>query len=104
MKKKKYLQACLDQRRHFTPYVADCFGLLGEEAIAVNQRLAAKLAKKWKTPYTVTAGYVNARLSVAILRAVHQCIRGSRVPFRAQSTKRSTWDDGAGLYLFDCDR
>ena len=39
-KKKKYLQAYLEQRKHFSPYVVDCFGLLGKEAKAVNQWLA----------------------------------------------------------------
>ena len=103
-KKKKYLEACLEERRHFTPYVVDCFGSLGEEARAVNQRLASKLARKWRVHYSVTMGYVNARISVAILRAVQLCIRGSRVPFRDQGSKVSAWEDGAGLNLFQCDQ
>jgi hypothetical protein len=28
-KKKKYLQACLEQRRHFTPFVISTDGLIG---------------------------------------------------------------------------
>ena len=74
--------------------------MLGEEAISVNKRLASKLAVKWKSPYSATCGFVNARVSVAILRATHLCLRGSRVPFRHNSTKWSAWDDGAGLGLF----
>jgi hypothetical protein len=31
-KKKKYLQACVDQQRHFTPFVSSTDGLLGKEA------------------------------------------------------------------------
>eukprot|EP00978_Attheya_sp_CCMP212_P019477 scaffold54635_cov57-Attheya_sp.AAC.1 len=31
-KKKKYLQAYLDQRGHFTPFVSSVYGLLGKEA------------------------------------------------------------------------
>ena len=104
IKKRKYLEACLQQRRHFSPYVVDCFGLLGEEAIAVNQRLAAKLARKWNSSYSMTMGYVNARISVAIVRATHLCIRGSRVPFREATSKQSAWDDGSGLFLLDCAR
>ena len=101
-KKKKYLDACLKERKHFSPYVVDYFGLLGEEARAVNKRLAGKLAHKWKAAYSATCGYVNARVSIAIVRAVHLCIRGSRVPFRAASSKLPSWDDGAGLNLFEC--
>ena len=99
-KKKKYLEACLEQRRHFTPYVCDTNGLLGAEAEAVNKRLAGKLASKWRTPYSVTCGFVRARISVAILRATHLCLRGSRVPFRHASSKWSAWEDGEGLGLY----
>jgi hypothetical protein len=31
-KKKKYLEACLKQRRHFSPFVASTDGLLGKES------------------------------------------------------------------------
>ena len=99
-KKRKYLTACLEQRRHFAPYVCDVYGLLGAEAQAVNKRLAVRLASKWTAPYSATMGFVNARVSVAILRGVHQCLRGSRVPFRHECTKWAAWDDGAGLGLF----
>ena len=98
-KKKKYLEACLEERRHFSPYVCDCYGLLGEEAKAVNKKLAAKLASKWKAPYSATCGFINARVSIAILRATHLCLRGSCVPYRNASTKWAQWDDGAGLLL-----
>ena len=98
-KKKLYQARCFENRRHFVPYVCCVSGFLGKEAKAYNKRIAALLAEKWHSPYSVTCGYVNARMSVAILRATHLCIRGSRVPFRHASTKRSQWDDGAGLNL-----
>ena len=98
-KKNKYLESCLAERRHFSPYVCDCYGLLGAEAQAVNKKLAAKLASKWKAPYSATCGFINARVSIAILRATHLCLRGSRVPFRHNSIKWAQWDDGAGLLL-----
>jgi hypothetical protein len=44
--KKKYLQACLDQRRHFSPFVVSCDGVLGKEAKVVLQNLTGSLAKK----------------------------------------------------------
>jgi hypothetical protein len=35
-----------------------------------------------------TCGYVTARLSIAIVRATHLCLRGSRVPAFKISTRR----------------
>jgi hypothetical protein len=46
-KKKKYLEPCLEQRRHFTPLVVSTDGLLGREASTfATKRLAQKLAIK----------------------------------------------------------
>ena len=95
-KKKKYLSRCEEQRRHFAPYVVD-YGLLGKETIAINKRVASKLSSKWRTVYSVTCGFGNARISIAILRASHRCLRGSRVPFRHGIIMIAQWDDGAGL-------
>ena len=67
---------------------------------AFNKRIGSMLAEKWKSPYSAVMGFVNARVSIAILRATHLCLRGSRVPYRHISTKRSDWDDGAGLGMF----
>jgi hypothetical protein len=102
LKKKKYLEACLEQRRHFTPFICSVDGLLGREARTFAKRLAAKLAQKWQRSYSQTCGYVNARLSIAIIRATHLCMRGSRIPTSKISTKFPQWEDGAGLALFEC--
>ena len=85
-KKKKYLSRCEEQRCHFAPYVADCYGLLGKEAVAINKKIASKLSAKWINAYSVKCGFVNARISIAILRASHRCLREPRVPFRHGST------------------
>ena len=45
-KKKYYLQGCLNQRRHFSPFVISCDGVLGNEAKEVLQNLAGSLAQK----------------------------------------------------------
>ena len=34
-KKKMYLEACLQQRRHFSPFVASVYRLLGVEATVI---------------------------------------------------------------------
>ena len=62
--------------------------------------LAAKLAEKWDKPYSEVCGYVNARMSIAIVRATHRCLRGSRVPTGRMSSRLPLWEDKAGLGLF----
>ena len=99
-KKRKYLQACLDQRRHFTPFVCSVDGLVADEAKAVMKRLAGRLASRWSQPYSQVCGFLNARVAVALVRATHRTLRGSRVPASRISVRRPQWEDGAGLHLF----
>ena len=99
-KKKKYLEPCLEQRRHFTPFVVSTDGLIGKEAKATLQRLSARLAEKWGKAYSQVCGFVNARMSIAIVRATHLCLRGSRIPTSQMSNRRPQWEDQAGLSLF----
>ena len=49
-KKRKYRNACLNERRHFTPFVASLDGLLGVEAEATLKRVASRLTQKWQGP------------------------------------------------------
>ena len=79
-KKKIYLEACLQQRRHFSPFVALVDGLLGVEATANLKRIASRLATKWGQPYSKTCGYVKSRVAITLVRATHRCLRGSLVP------------------------
>ena len=101
-KKGKYLQACLKQRRSFVPFVVSTDGMLGYEANNLIRRLALKLAEKWSFPYSQVCGMVRARVSIAIARATHLCIRGSRIP-ASRMSRKVQWDDGAGLGLFETD-
>ena len=98
-KKKKYLQACLDQRRHFSPFVVSCDGLLGKEARSVLQNLAGRLSKKSGKSFSETSNFMKSRMSIAIVRATHLCIRGSRIP-TSRMSQHPQWEDGAGLSLF----
>jgi hypothetical protein len=50
--KKKYLGACLEQRRHFSPFVVSTDGLLGKEAKILLRKLSAMLEEKWERPYS----------------------------------------------------
>ena len=77
-KNRKYSSTCNYYRRDFIPFIASADGLLGLEATELLQLLSAKLAEKWNRPYPPVRGYINARISFALIRASHLCIRGSR--------------------------
>ena len=72
-----YLEACLQERRHFFPFVASVDGLLGVEATETIKRLASRLATKWKQSYSKTCEYVKSRIAITLVRATHRCIQGS---------------------------
>ena len=103
-KKRKYGKKCSEQRKNFTPFVFLIDGQMGEEAKSFVKRLSHMLSDKWQKPYSQIRGYVNAKISIACLRATHLCLRGSRVPTtficRRQQWEDRPWDDGAGLGLF----
>jgi hypothetical protein len=101
-KKKKYLQSCLEQCKHFTSFVISTDGLIGREAVELLKRLSLRLADKWERPYLVVRGFVSARMSIPIVRATHLCLRGSRVPL-SQISRSPQWEDRAGLSLFKTD-
>ena len=101
-KKSKYLQDCLKQRRSFVPFIVSTDGVLGYEADNLIKRLAQKLAEKWDLPYSQICGLVRARVSIAIARATHLCLRGSRTP-ASRISRRVRWEDGAGVGLFETD-
>ena len=99
-KKKMYLEACLQQRRHFSSFVASVDGLLGVKATATLKKIASLLATKWRQPYSKTCGYVNSRVAITLVRAAHRCLQGSRVPAHRISVQQPQWEDGLGINLF----
>ena len=98
--KRMYLVTCLQQRRHFSPFVNSVDGLLGVETTATLKRLASCLATKWKQPYSKMCGYVKSRIAITLVRATNSCMWGSRVPAHQISAQRPQWEDGAGINLF----
>ena len=60
-KKNMYMEACLQQCQHFSPFVASVDGMLGVEATATLKRIASRLVTKWRQPYSKMCGYVNSR-------------------------------------------
>ena len=99
VKKSKYLEPCFNLRWSFTPFVVSSDGLLGREAKNLLKQLSLRVADKWQKPYSVVAGIVRSRMSIAIIRASHQCIRGSRISFWSMS-KKIVWEDGSGTGLY----
>jgi hypothetical protein len=97
-KKKRYLQPCIEQRRHFTPLVFSVDGMMGSEAAAAAKCLASTLSTKWKRQYSEVCGFVRSRLSVALVRSMSMCLRNARDPTIRCS--RATWDTGSGLGLY----
>ena len=82
------LEACLQQRQHFSPFVALVDGLLGLEATATLKRLASRMATKWKQSYSKTCGYVKIRIAITLVHATHRCIRGSQLQMHRISVQR----------------
>ena len=61
-----YLEACLHQRRHLSPFVASVDGLLEMEATSTLKRIASRLATEWKQSYSKTCGYVKIRITITL--------------------------------------
>ena len=98
--KRIYLEACLQQRRHYPPFVASVDGFLGVEAEATLKRIASRLTTKWRQTYSRTRGYVKSRIDTTLVWATHRFIWGSRVPAHRISVQLPQWEDGSGLNLF----
>ena len=74
-KKNRYLQACLDRRRTFTPLVYSVDGMACKEARSFEKRIASLLADKWERSYSKLVGYVRGRMAKSILRSNNACLQ-----------------------------
>jgi hypothetical protein len=72
-------------------------GLIGKEVIILLKRLSSLLAEKWEKPYSVVRGYVNAQMSIAIVRATYSLLARLSYPYR--SDKRSRQDSASIVIL-----
>lgn len=77
-KKNKYLDACHERRKDFTPLVYSVDGMAGREAKAAEKRLASYLAHKWHRPYSQMVHYVKVRMALSVVRSNSLLIRGTR--------------------------
>ena len=87
-KKKMYLEACLQKRCNFSPFVASVDGLLGVEATATLKRIDSRLATKWKQSYSKACGYIKSWIAIILVRATHCCIPGFWVSAHQISVQR----------------
>jgi hypothetical protein len=76
--------------------------LVRRKAKELLKQLSLRLSDKWEQPYSVVRGFVNARISIAIVCATHLCLQGSRVS-ASKISRCFQWEDSAGLGLFRCD-
>ena len=58
-----YLQACLENRKNFTPMVYSADGIPGAEALAAQKRLSALLSYKLKREYSEMCGFMRETMS-----------------------------------------
>ena len=69
VKKTKYLKACLDQRRTFTPLAYKVDSMAGIKARAFEKRIASLLAVKWNREYSKLVGVIHVKMAMAVVRA-----------------------------------
>jgi len=89
---KEIFKSYENQRRHFTLFVVSTDGMYGFETRAFLKKLAKLLAEEWEKPYPTVRGFINARMSITLVRATNRCIRGSRIPATTFVGRRYCWE------------
>ncbi|KAL7532614.1 hypothetical protein ACHAXR_004744 [Thalassiosira sp. AJA248-18] len=96
-KKDKYLDACIERRRSFTPLVYSVDGMACSEAKAFEKRVTSLLAGKHGRTYSEMVGFVRQRMSLAVIRSNTLLLRGPR----NGRAFRPTVEDGAAFSAMD---
>ena len=65
----------------FTPLVLGINGRVGKECQLFLKHLAEKIAPKDGEQYNTVITWLRTLISFELLRSVHACVRGTRVPF-----------------------
>ena len=100
-KKRKYNQRVMDvEMGTFTPLEFGTNGGMGLSELVFLRTLANKLSSKNNEPYGSVISWLRIRLSFAILRTVHRCVKGSRYPFKSREVSEDFTLAVAGLYLY----
>ena len=99
-KNKMHLEAWLQQRLHFFPFVPSVDGLLGVEAADTLKSIAIRLARKWQQPYSRKCIYAKNSIVITLVQSTHRCIRGSSVSSHRISIQVLQWEDSSSLNFF----
>ena len=78
-KKSKYQGPCDSRRESFYPFVASVDGMFGPAANQLIDLLSVKHSEKYQLHLSQSTFFVRRRLTIALVRATHLCLRGSRV-------------------------
>ena len=81
-KKETYSKAAEARRVAFAPIIATCDAVLDREAKIYIKQLGVHHFKKWKSQYSNTVNWLQARLQMFILRSVSLCLSGFRTKWR----------------------
>eukprot|EP00957_Ditylum_brightwellii_P024887 1881857-Ditylum_brightwellii.AAC.1 len=65
------------------------------------KQLARALSKKWACHMSYGLNYITTMMSIAVVRATHRCLRGSRVPSKQTNPDFLPFEDGTGLALMN---
>ena len=74
----------------FTPLEFSTNGGMGLSELVFLRTLANKLSSKNNEPYGSVISWLRIRLSFAILRTVHRCVKGSRYPFKSREVSEDS--------------
>ena len=97
-KRSKYEPFCRESRLDFTPPAFGVDGSVGGSANAAIRRLASALAARGNRQYSELCGFVRSRLSIALVRAAHVCLRGARDSHAKPA--RPYFESSAGYSLY----
>ena len=73
-------------------------GVMAREAMLFTKQLCRHLGERWEKPMSHIMNFVQTKLSISILKASHQCLRGART--RDDEWGRGIGMDGSSLGLF----
>ena len=78
-KKRHYCRRVLEvENGTFSPLIFTTNGGMGRECIIFYNRIAQELSSKWSTQPSQTIAWLRTRISFALCRSTHMCVRGSR--------------------------
>jgi len=69
---------------------------------SISQKACKVACRRMGEALFIVRGFINARMSITLVRATNRCIRGSRIP-TSNMSNRFRWEGGAGLGLLKSD-